>query len=169
MTPFSDTFFSDPEIARLLIPLYLLEKEILKKPILYLSDFFERNRMLYYDNLMIVREKNDIIQWFKFFLVGIIETSKKGIETFDQILKLKSDIESNIQKMGPRATNILKVMDHLYRRPIIDPSIIMSLTGVSAPTTYKIIADLQKIGVLQEITGKKRKKVYAFSEYLNLF
>ncbi len=164
--PFLD---GNGRVGRLLIPLYLVEKEILKKPILYLSDFFERNRMLYYDNLMIVREKNDIIQWFKFFLVGIIETSKKGIETFDQILKLKSDIESNIQKMGPRATTILKVMDHLYRRPIIDPSVIIRLTGVSAPTAYKIIADLQKIGVLQEITGKKRKKVYAFNEYLKLF
>src|SRR5690606_16654577 len=68
--PFLD---GNSRVGRLMITLYLVEKQILKRPILYLSDFFERNRMLYYDNLMKVREKNDIQQWFKFFLVGVIE------------------------------------------------------------------------------------------------
>ena len=82
--PFLD---GNGRVGRLLITLYLVDKTILKKPILYLSDFFERNRQLYYDNLMNVRTKDDLKQWFKFFLVGIIETAKSGIETFDAVLK----------------------------------------------------------------------------------
>ena len=82
-------FDGNGRVGRLMITLFLVEKGILKKPVLYLSDFFERNRTLYYDNLMRVREKNDILQWFKFFLVGVIETAKQSIKTFDSILKLQ--------------------------------------------------------------------------------
>lgn len=71
-----------------MILLYLVHRGILRRPILYISDFFERNRSLYYDNLMRVREKNDLAQWFRFFLAGVIETARKGIATFDGILKL---------------------------------------------------------------------------------
>ena len=92
--PFLD---GNGRVGRLMITLYLVEKKILKKPILYLSDFFERNRGLYYDNLMRVREKNDIKQWFKFFLVGVIETAKDSITTFDRTLKLQQDIENRVQ------------------------------------------------------------------------
>ena len=88
--PFLD---GNGRVGRLMITLYLVEKGILKKPILYLSDFFERNRMLYYDNLTRVREKNDLSQWLKFFLVGVIETAKNGINTFDSILKLQKEVE----------------------------------------------------------------------------
>lgn len=84
--PFLD---GNGRVGRLMIPLYLVSKGILRKPILYLSDFLERNRTHYYDNLMRVRERNDINQWIKFFLVGIIETAKNGIDTFDNILGLQ--------------------------------------------------------------------------------
>ena len=97
--PFLD---GNGRVGRLLITLYLVDKNILKKPVLYLSDFFEKNRQLYYDNLMKVRTQNDLKQWFKFFLVGIIETAKNGIVTFDTILKLKKDIEEKIQKISKR-------------------------------------------------------------------
>ena len=164
--PFLD---GNGRVGRLLITLYLVEKGILKRPILYLSEFFERNRTLYYDNLTRVREKSDINQWFKFFLVGIIETTKKGIETFDKILKLKSEIETNVQRLGSRSVPAMKIMEYLYKKPIIIASKVIEITELSAPTAYKLITEMEELGILKEVTGGKRKKIYAFDTYLKLF
>ncbi|MDP3944763.1 MAG: Fic family protein [Lutibacter sp.] len=164
--PFLD---GNGRVGRLLITLYLVDKTILKKPILYLSDFFERNRQLYYDNLMNVRTKNDLKQWFKFFLVGIIETAKKGIETFDAVLKLKKEIEEKIQKTNNRSHHLLNIMEFLYQKPIVNAIKIVALTNVSQPTAYKILQELVSMNILKEITGGKRGKVYVFDNYIKLF
>ncbi len=164
--PFLD---GNGRVGRLLIPLYLVSKGILQKPILYLSDFFERNRNLYYDNLMVVREKNNLSQWFKFFLVGVIETSKNGIRTFDNILQLQKQVDAEIQKMGSRAINAKKVLDYLYNKPLINAEKVSEVTGVSMPSSYKLITDLEKIKVLKEITGGQRSRMYVFANYLNIF
>lgn len=164
--PFLD---GNGRVGRLMITLYLVEKGILKKPILYLSDFFERNRMLYYDNLTRVREKNDLSQWFKFFLVGVIETAKNGINTFDSILKLQKEVEVKLQTLGSRSRNAQLILNHLYQRPIIDALKVKELTGLSSPSVYKLIEDLEKLEILAEITGAKRGKIYLFKEYTKLF
>lgn len=164
--PFLD---GNGRVGRLLITLYLVDKTILKKPILYLSDFFEKNRPLYYDNLMNVRTKNDLKQWFKFFLVGVIETAKKGISTFDAILKLKKEIEESVQQVGKRSTSILKILDYLYQKPILDSQKAAKITQVSVSTAYKIIDDMVALGILKEITGGKRGKIYTFDKYIKLF
>jgi Fic family protein len=164
--PFLD---GNGRVGRLLITLYLVDKEILKQPILYLSDFFERNKTLYYDNLMRVRTHNDLKQWLKFFLVGVIETAKNGVKTFDDILKLKAQSESDIQQLGTRANNIQKVFNYLLKRPIIDVNTVIEVTAVSQKTAYNIIEELEKLQILEEVSGAKRGKVYAFKKYLNLF
>ncbi|MCB9425983.1 MAG: Fic family protein [Flavobacteriales bacterium] len=164
--PFLD---GNGRVGRLLITLYLVDKEILKQPILYLSDFFERNKTLYYDNLMRVRTHNDLKQWLKFFLVGIIETAKNGVKTFDDILKLKAQSENAIQQLGTRANNIQKVFNYLLKRPITDVNTVIEVTAVSQKTAYNIIEVLVKIGILEEVTGAKRGKVYAFKKYLDIF
>lgn len=165
--PFLD---GNGRVGRLLITLYLVEKNILKKPILYLSDFFERNRTLYYDNLMRVREKNDIEQWFKFFLVGIIETAKNGIATFDGILKLQKEIETKIQSLGSRANNAILIINHLFQKPILDAQIVKRITGLTMPSVYKLLDELEKeLNIIKEVTGGKRGKIYIFDDYLNLF
>lgn len=164
--PFLD---GNGRVGRLMITLYLVEKGILKKPILYLSDFFERNRTLYYDNLMRVREKNDVTQWFKFFLVGVIETAKNSIETFDGILKLQKEIEIKIQGLGSRANNALLLINHLYHKPIIDAQLANQITKLSLPSVYKLIKELEDLQILEEITGGKRGKLFVFKEYLELF
>ena len=164
--PFLD---GNGRVGRLMITLYLVEKGILKKPILYLSDFFERNRTLYYDNLMRVREKNDIIQWFKFFLVGVIETAKNSIETFDGILKLQKDIEIKIQELGSRSNNAMLIINYLFQRPIIDAQMTNQITKLSLPSVYKLIKDLEELKILEEITGGKRGKLFVFKDYLRLF
>jgi Fic family protein len=164
--PFLD---GNGRVGRLMITLYLVEKGLLKKPILYLSDFFEKNRTLYYDNLMKVREKQDINQWFKFFLVGVIETAKNSISTFDQILKLQKDIETRIQGLGSRSVSANTVVKQLYQHPVIQARKVQEITGLSMPTAYKIIEGLEELKVLKEVTGAKRGRLYFFKEYIDLF
>jgi len=164
--PFLD---GNGRVGRLLIPLYLVNKGILKKPILYLSDFMERHRSLYYDNLMNVREKNDITQWFKFFLVGIIETAKNGISTFDGIMQLQKQNDKKIQGLGPRAANAQKITNYLYQRPMINAEKVSKISGISMPSAYKLIAVLEKIEILKEVTGGQRRRMYVFEDYLKLF
>lgn len=164
--PFLD---GNGRIGRLMITLYLVEKGILKYPVLYLSDFFERNRDLYYDNLMRVRTHNDIKQWFKFFLVGINETAKNGVLTFEALLALKTDIEEGIKNNGSRVQHMMKVLDYLFMHPVINVKTIGEITGVSVPTSYRITEELVRLGVLQELTDAKRDKHFVFGRYINLF
>lgn len=164
--PFLD---GNGRVGRLLITLYLVEKGILKKPVLYLSDFFERNRELYYDNLMKVRSNNDIEQWFKFFLVGVIETAKKSIETFDNIMKLQKEVDEKLQSLGSRTNNGRTVVSYLYQRPRINANKTAEITNISLPSAYKLIGELEELGIVKEITGAKRGKQYWFSDYIDLF
>lgn len=164
--PFLD---GNGRVGRLLIPLYLVSKGILGRPILYLSDFFETHRGLYYDNLMNVREKNDINQWFKFFLVGIIETTKKGISTFDSILQLQKQNDTKIQSLGSRAANAQKITNYLYQRPVINADKVSEISGISMPSAYKLIGVMEEIGILKEVTGGQRGRVYVFEDYIKLF
>ena len=164
--PFLD---GNGRVGRLLITLYLVDRGILKRPILYLSDFFERNRQLYYDNLMNVRTKNDLKQWFKFFLVGVIETAKNSSDTFDQILKLQKDVDQKIQTLGSRSANAQIVMTYLYQHPMIRASKTAEITHLSATSAYKLISDLERLGILEETTGNKRSRTYLFREYIDLF
>src|SRR5690606_20989713 len=100
--PFLD---GNGRIGRLMITLYFVHAGVLKEPVLYLSDFFERNRTAYYDNLTRVRTHNDIGQWFRFFLVGVIETADKATNGLREILRLKQDcLEVRIPKIGRRTT-----------------------------------------------------------------
>lgn len=164
--PFLD---GNGRVGRLLITLYLVDKGILKLPILYLSDFFERNRTLYYDNLTRVREKNDITQWLKFFLVGVEETAKKGIETFDGILKLKKEVDEKLRKMGSRAANAQKLIDAMYIQPLVDANRVQTITGLSKPTVYKLLDDMVAAKILKEKDIVTKSKTYVFDDYLELF
>lgn len=164
--PFLD---GNGRVGRLMITLYLVSKGILKQPILYLSDFFERNRLLYYDNLTRVREKNDIKQWFKFFLVGVIETAQDGIKTFDAILKLQRECEAKIQKLGSRAAKAQLLLNHLYKHPMADPLKVGEIVSLSNASAYKLVADFERFGILKEVTGSKRGKFYMFQKYIDLF
>ncbi len=164
--PFLD---GNGRVGRLMITLYLVNKGILRKPILYLSDFLESHRRLYYENLMRVREQNDINQWFKFFLVGIIQTASKGIITFDNILQLQKQFDLQIQKLGTRANNAQKIINYLYHRPLVNAEKVSEAAHISLPSAYKLIAELERIGVLKEITGGQRSREYIFDKYIKLF
>ncbi|MDO5664021.1 MAG: Fic family protein [Bacteroidia bacterium] len=164
--PFLD---GNGRVGRLLITLYLVNKGILKQPILYLSDFFEHYRTLYYDNLMRVRTHNDLNQWFRFFLSGIIETAENGIKTFDGILQLQKILDSKLKNIGSRSGDAYKVLEYLYTKPVIDVQTISVITGKSLRPAYHLLDLLEKLEILKEITGSQRDRLYLFIDYVDLF
>lgn len=164
--PFLD---GNGRVGRLMITLYLVSKGILKKPILYLSDFLERHRSHYYNNLMLAREKNDLSQWLKFFLTGIIETAASGIKTFDGILQLQKEIDKKVETLGSRGINAKKVVTELYQKPIITADRVSNIADISMPSAYKLISDMERLDILKETTGAQRGRVYSLQTYINLF
>jgi Fic family protein len=165
--PFLD---GNGRIGRLLITLYLVSTGLLSKPSLYLSDYIEKHRRVYYDNLRNVKDKNDMAQWIKFFLVGIIETSEKGIETFKAILKLRQSIEEELlPTLGKKLSTAKQLMKYLYRKPIVTVQDVQEVLEVSLPTANSIISDFEKLEILTETTGWKRNREFEFTEYLKLF
>ncbi|MFC4872074.1 Fic family protein [Negadavirga shengliensis] len=165
--PFLD---GNGRIGRLLITLYLLDKGLLKYPTLYLSDFFERNRRDYYDNLMRVREKNALGEWIAFFLQGVIETTESGIRTFQEIIRLREKYEfQELMKLGKKQGDARRLITELYRQPIVDIGQVEQMLGVHNSTANRMIRDFQGLGILEELTGFKRNRIFAFREYINLF
>ncbi|MDR2925907.1 MAG: Fic family protein [Azoarcus sp.] len=164
--PFLD---GNGRIGRLLIPLYLVSKGLLVKPSLYLSDFFERNRGSYYDALTRVRQSSDLIHWVRFFLQGVAETAAKGRDAFSKILALRTDTEKRILGLGRRAPNARATLDVLYRRPMLASANLEQELGVSKPTAQSLLKELERLGVLEEITGQMRDRLYVFSKYLDVF
>ena len=164
--PFLD---GNGRIGRLLIPLYLVSNGLLAKPSLYLSDFFERNRGSYYDALTRVRVSGDLIHWVRFFLQGVAEISAKGRDTFGKILALRTDVEQRILTLGKRVPNARATLNLLYRYPVISAADLEQQLGVSAPTAQALVKDLIRLGILVEITGQMRGRLYEFQPYLDLF
>lgn len=155
--------------GRLLIILYLISVGLLNKPVLYISDFFERNRMSYYDSLAMVKTTNNITQWLKFFLNGIIETSKNSIKTFDEIIKLKKDVENSLAKTGKKQANGQRLLELLYSKPKLNAKIASEELGLSTATVNGLLNTFVKIGILEEKTGYNRNRFYVFERYIKIF
>lgn len=156
-------------IGRLLIILQFVEYGLLEKPTLYLSEYFERNRVEYYDSLSRVRTANDLEQWLNFFLRGVIETSKKGIITFDKIINLQKNCQEKISALGRRSEIGNKLLKILFTKPIVNVNKIVSELDITFPTANAIISDFGKIGIFKEVTGFARNRLFSFVEYINLF
>lgn len=165
--PFLD---GNGRIGRLLITLYLINNKIIEKPILYLSDFFEKHKSLYYDNLTMVRVKNDLTQWIKFFLEAINQTSEIAAKSLKEIMHLRHDCQGNkIIKLGKKAPNAKKLLDHLFTQPVVKAQDVAELLNISQVSAYKIINDFINAGILKESTGFKRNRYFIFEDYMNIF
>lgn len=165
--PFLD---GNGRIGRLLITLFLVEQKILQQPLLYLSAWFDKNKGLYYDNLTFVRTRNDMVQWLKYFLAGIAETAGEAIQTLSAILEMKNRIESSfVQTYGKRARNATVLLHALFRKPVIHVQHAQNILGVTYKTANDLVGSFVQHGLLKEITGQSRNRVFVFDEYLKLF
>ena len=153
-----------------MITLYLVSNNIINKPALYLSDFFEKHRLLYYDNLTLVRSKNILKQWIIFFLTGVLRTAESSIDTFNAIIKLRQIVEEKkIITLGKRVPLALKLIRYLYSKPIVDANEIATALEVNISTAHRLIQDFEKLKILIEQTGYKRNRVFVFEDYIKLF
>lgn len=164
--PFLD---GNGRVGRLLIMLYFVASGILEKPLLYLSAFFEKNRSLYYDKLTMTREKNDLKQWVKYFLVGIAQTAEEGTCTLQKIMQLKSKVEETIMTMGKRYSTAHTLLLGLFKNPVTSIKNIQNITGLSAKAAGDLAAAFVEKGILEEITKQQRNRIFVFQEYLKLF
>jgi len=165
--PFLD---GNGRIGRLLITLYLVANKILEKPLLYLSDFFEKNRNLYYQNLTKVRVENDLEQWLQFFLIGVAATAEESVQTLKDIMKLKETIErEKIITMGKRTKTALKFFNYLFSSPVVTSKNVQNITQLSPKAVNELIKLFLKYDILKEITGYKRNRIFVFEDYIELF
>tara|TARA_R100001440_G_scaffold46013_2_gene65768 strand:- start:782 stop:1933 length:1152 start_codon:yes stop_codon:yes gene_type:complete len=164
--PFLD---GNGRIGRLLITLYLVNKGLLRKPSLYLSEFFERNRGSYYDALTRVRTSSDIIHWVKFFLSAVIETANRSKKTFENILVLRQELDALMFTYGRRAENAQTIIRQLYRKPAITVNEAAKILGLTHTAANELLRKMVADSVLEEITGYQRNRVFMFTRYLRLF
>lgn len=164
--PFLD---GNGRIGRLLITLYLVDKGLLHKPALYLSDFFERNRGAYYDALTVVRSSNDLLHWLRFFLTAVVETATSSKNTFMAIMTLRHEVEHQILTLGKRAENAKKLLLHLYQRPMVSIGDVAGLLEVTHQSATALVKQLESLNILVETTGYGRNRLYLFQRYFELF
>lgn len=165
--PFLD---GNGRIGRLLITLFLIEKQVLTKPLLYLSSYFEKDKNLYYDNLTKVRTSNDITQWIKYFLVGIAQTSQKAAETLGNIIELKMKTEQFIQaEFGRRIKSALLLHNYLLEQPLVSIKDVQKTCDLSPKAAGELVNLFEEKLVLKEFTGQHRNRIFMYESYLNLF
>ncbi len=165
--PFLD---GNGRLGRLLITLYLVSNGILRKPVLYLSDFLEKNKPHYYENLTRVRTHHDLSQWVRFFLVAVSTTCEQALTTLKQVLALKQQVEGErIHPLGRRIPQAQQLLRIFYQRPVQSARDVSQGLAGSSTTINKLLTDLEALGILREITGYKRNRMFVFTEYLALF
>ena len=138
--PFLD---GNGRIGRLLITLFLVSTGLLTKPALYLSDFFEKNKSFYYDNLTRVRTHSDMKQWLKFFLEGVRQTSENAISTFQSIITLRQECEEKLHGLGKKSKLAHELLDYLFSEPVVDSQDIASqLNKATVVTNSCLLSDI---------------------------
>lgn len=164
--PFLD---GNGRIGRLLITLYLVSHGLLAKPSLYLSDHLERHRGAYYDALTRVRESNDIGHWVRFFLQAVVATAENGKRTFQQILALRQEVDAQVVTLGRRAENAHSLLLRLYQEPVINVNQAAGWLDIKYYAANQLVGALVELGILQEVTGWQRNRLFVFRKYLDVF
>ncbi len=163
--PFLD---GNGRLGRLLVTLLLIHEGAISEPLLYLSLYLKQHRDEYYRLLQRVRENGDWLSWIRFFLEGVRETSSTATDTARRIMSLFAADHQRISGVGRSANSALRVHEYLQRKPLTSVSGAAYATGLSFPTVQSAFASLQELGLLNEVTGKERGRIYAYSEYLRI-
>lgn len=164
--PFLD---GNGRIGRLLVTFYLCQQKALDKPLLYLSVFFRKYRSEYYDRLNAFHEKDDIESWLKFFLEGVAITAEQAVETSKKILKLREEGLKKILTLGRSTPKATLVFNSLFHTPLTTIKDIEKITELKNPNALALVNKLVKLRILEEITGKKRNKIFTYQQYVKLF
>lgn len=165
--PFLD---GNGRMGRLLITFLLTDRKCLSKPVLYLSHFFLRHRAEYCDRLQAVRDDGDWEAWLQFFLRGVAETADEAAGTAGQILRMREDLRTRItDTLGRAAGNGHRVMDRLFHDPLVTVGTVRELLGVTQAAANTLVARLVEAGVLVEVTGYARNRIFRFEPYLAIF
>ncbi len=165
--PFLD---GNGRIGRLLITFLLCEKRVLQKPVLYLSHWFKQHRQTYYDRLQSVRDNGDWEAWLAFFLRGVAMVSEQATETARRILALREQHRTIItDHFGRAAGNGHRVLESLYRRPIVSVKQVREMTRTTSPAANELVRRFVDHRILVEITGFARNRRYRYDDYVRLF
>lgn len=163
--PFID---GNGRIGRLLITLFLYQKGSLTQPLLYLSDFFEKFRDEYYRRLLAVSQKGDWKGWIDFFLRGVINMASDSLANAKRILELYGKYTNLINKTARVSEIVHKLLDEMFISPVVATSTLSKKWGVQFNSVKKGVMQMEKLGILQELTGKQRNKLYASKELLDI-
>lgn len=164
--PFRD---GNGRIGRLLIALFLCEQKILRQPLLYLSHYLKNNQRLYYDNLQGIREEGDWEGWIKFFLQGVYSVAQGAVTAARDIISLQENNRRLIQsELGRAGNNALALLDQLYFLPIVSVKKVSTLLGISPATANSLVNKLVEIGILVEISKRKRSRVFRYQKYYDI-
>ncbi len=161
--PFLD---GNGRIGRLLVTLYLCMNGVLRKPLLYLSLYLKTHRREYYRLLQEVREHGNWEAWLNFFLAGVAETANQAFEAATQIVDLFKADREQITTKSDRAGSALRIHELFQQNPFHTANQIVQATGLSAPTVNAALADLESLGIVEEVTGRKRGRVFSYRKYL---
>jgi Fic family protein len=163
--PFMD---GNGRVGRLLITFLLVHRAVLHRPLLYLSLYLKRRRPEYFERLMSVRHDGDWEGWLRFFTRGVAETAEEATVKARRIVELRESQRDRLQREGLPA-NAFRVLDLLYRRPLVDVGLVRDELAVSFATANKLVEHLASLGVVEEITGRKRDRIFRFAPYLAMF
>ena len=163
--PFLD---GNGRIGRLLVTLYLCVNGVLQKPLLYLSLFLKTHRADYYRLLQEVREHGQWEAWLDFFLAGVADTANQAFDAATRIVDLFKEDRERISAQSDRAGSSLRIHELFQQHPFLTANQLVEYTGLSAPTVNAALADLQRFGILEEITGRKRGRVFSYRAYLTI-
>lgn len=165
--PFLD---GNGRIGRLLIALFLIEKKVLTKPLLYLSSYFENEKSLYYDNLTRVRTHNNMLQWLKYFLTGIAQTAQQAAETLSKVIELKANTEQLIQnEFGKRIKTGLLLHNYLLQLPVVTVKEVQNICKLTYKSAGELVSLFGQKKLLTELTGQYRNRIFIYEPYLSLF